>query len=102
MPPMTPMPLCLSGPRGGDEIAIALIPIRARHYALTAARSGSRAGGFVLTREESPEIPRSGCSIEQRGIGSIGTIGIGPDAPYAPYASPASRRMTKLPSGSSR
>jgi hypothetical protein len=32
----------------------------------------------------------------------IRVMGIGPDAPYGPYASPASRRMTKLPSGSSR
>ena len=49
MPPMVPMP---SRPRGGDEIAVRVIPITAQHYSRTAAITGTRAGGFVLTRQE--------------------------------------------------
>jgi len=86
----------------------ALLDPQGRGRQFVAARlvqlAGTRAGGFVLTRQEAAGKWGTGtyslaCTAKaaqsQRSIGIIGTTGIGPDAPYDPYASPSLAETTK-------
>jgi hypothetical protein len=70
MPPMTPT---LDRPHGGDEIAVALIPIRARHHLLQLDQG--RARSLASCEESARSWSGRERGTEQQGIGTIGTMG---------------------------